>query len=53
MHTLSCLWIKLGSLDFIDERWKDDSVADKTWMFIEGTGFSNDPRTIYEQVIDA
>ena len=31
----------------------DSSVDDElSWMFIEGTGFSSDPRSVYDQVTD-
>ena len=48
IHVFACVWIKLGSTDFQEDRWLDEDLADKTWMFISETDFSSDQRTIYE-----
>lgn len=37
----------------IDDVAVDESVDDElSWMFIEGTSFSSDPRSVYDQVTD-
>ena len=54
LHIMTCIWIKLGSHDKLNDRWLTlDQESETTWMFIPGTDFSSDPRTIYEQVIDS
>ena len=39
MHVFTCIWIKLGSRDFHDDRWLDETIKSKTWMFIGETDF--------------
>ena len=48
LHLWTCLWIKIGSLDARDERWRTKDQNEISWMFIEGSDFSADPRNIYE-----
>ena len=52
-HILTCIWIKLGSLDAYQERYKDMDPSEVSWMCIVGSDFSADEdRNIYEQIID-
>ena len=50
LHIFTCIWIKLGSLDAFEERWKEVNEADRTWMFRAGSDFSADERMIFEQI---
>ena len=52
LHILTCIWIKLGSRDAYEDRWKEMDDIDRTWMFREGSDFTSDSRTIYEQLRD-
>ena len=48
LHILTCIWIKLGSLDAYEDRWKTMNEKDVSWMFIAGTDFTGDPAPIFE-----
>jgi len=50
LHVLTCFWIKLGSWDCKEDRWRDMSPHESSWMFIPETDFNgaSDRRTIYE-----
>ena len=54
LNILTCIWIKLGSLDCREDRWLALEEEQRSWMFIEGTDFNGDQdqRTIYEQIKD-
>ena len=52
LHILTCIWIKLGSLDAKDDKYLEIESDEVSWMFIPGSDFSGDPRSIYDQIID-
>ena len=54
MGALSCQkFIDESTVNPADFVAVDESVDDElSWMFIEGTNFSSDPRSVYDQVTD-
>ena len=48
IHILTCFWIYLGAQDCENGKWLEMSSTETSWLFIPGSDFSEDPRTIYE-----
>ena len=36
LHVMTCIWIKLGSLDKHNDRWLTTPENERTWMFVTG-----------------
>ena len=48
LHVFTCVWIKLGSIDCLNDTWMTKVDSERSWLFLEGSDFSGeDQRMIY------
>ena len=52
-HLFTCFWISLGLYDIDNYQELNDNNRPISWIFVEGSDFSKDPRSIYDQINDS